>query len=74
MIGECIPIMSNKDSTMQQNIGDSTCEAVGCYSKASIEIHLKVGTKGMIPLFLCANCTPKLCPDDNNCVNLRTDV
>lgn len=74
MIGECVPVMSNKGTTMQQNIGNSTCEAVGCYSKASIEIHLKVGTKGMIPLFLCANCTPKLCPDDNNCVNLRTDV
>ena len=73
MIGEYMPIMSNKDSTMQQNIGNSTCEAVGCYSKVSIEIYLKVGTKGIIPLFLCANCKAKLCPDDNN-VNLSTDV
>ena len=38
-----MPIMSNKDSTMQQNIGNSTCEVVGCYSKVSIEIYLKVG-------------------------------
>jgi hypothetical protein len=50
--------MSNKDTTMQQNIGNGTCEAVGCYSKASIEIHLKVGTKGIIPLFLCASASP----------------
>jgi hypothetical protein len=27
------------------------CEAVGCQSKANIEVHLKVGAKRILPLF-----------------------
>jgi len=52
-----------------ENIADRnghsiTCEAINCYLKADTEVHLKVGTKGMIPLFLCANCKSKLLVDD----------
>jgi hypothetical protein len=71
---EVMSAMRNKTRRVLPHIFSLKFYRYFCYSKASIEIHLKVGTKGMIPLFLSANCTPKLCPDDNNCVNLRTDV
>jgi hypothetical protein len=40
------------------------CEAIDCYSKADTEVHLKVGTKGIIPLFLCTKCRSKLALDE----------
>jgi hypothetical protein len=47
-----------------QNPNNTTCEAVGCNSKADIHIHLKVGTKGIFPLFLCTKCRSKLRLDE----------
>jgi hypothetical protein len=36
------------------------CEAVGCYSQADTKVHVKVGSKGLIPVFLCTMCKSKL--------------
>ena len=36
-----------------------TCEAVGCYSKATDRIIVKVGNLGAITLLLCSNCVTK---------------
>jgi hypothetical protein len=35
------------------------CEALGCQSKANVEVHLKVGAKRILPLFFCDNCKRK---------------
>ena len=35
------------------------CEAVGCQSKANVEVRLKVGAKRILPLFFCDNCKRK---------------
>jgi hypothetical protein len=51
-------------SIADRNRHSITCEAVNCYSKADTEVYLKVGTKGMISLFLCTNCKSKLLLDD----------
>jgi hypothetical protein len=36
-----------------------TCEAVGCYSKATDRIIVEVGNLGAITLLLCSNCVTK---------------
>lgn len=56
--------MSNNivPSDLNNNI---VCEAVGCYSKADIEVHIKVGSKGTIPVFLCVECRSKFHLDEN---------
>ena len=56
-----IVLMLTKELTfIERNPNDSglgvTCEAVGCYSKATDSITVKVGNLGAIPLWLCSNC------------------
>jgi hypothetical protein len=53
--------MSNNTT---QNPNNTSCEAVGCYSKADGMVHIKVGTKGVIPLFLCIGCRSKFHLDE----------
>jgi hypothetical protein len=36
-----------------------TCEAAGCYSKATDKIVVKVGNLGAISLLLCRDCVAK---------------
>jgi hypothetical protein len=36
-----------------------TCEAAGCYSKATDKIVVKVGNLGVISLLLCRDCVAK---------------
>jgi hypothetical protein len=59
-------ILGENKQGLPENIADANrhsviCEALECYSKADTKVHLKVGTKGIIPLFLCTNCKSKLC-------------
>ncbi|HEY7570075.1 MAG TPA: hypothetical protein VH796_01780 [Nitrososphaeraceae archaeon] len=35
---------------------DATCEAVGCFEKATDEIAVNVGNLGEIQVLLCSNC------------------
>jgi hypothetical protein len=42
------------------------CEALGCQSKANVEVHLKVGAKRILPLFLCDNCKRKFFTSSHN--------
>ena len=42
------------------------CEALGCQSKANVEVHLKVGAKRILPLFLCDNCKRKFFTSHND--------
>jgi hypothetical protein len=58
-------ILSENKHGLPENTADTNphnimCEAVGCYSQADTKIHLKVGSKGIIPLFLCTTCKSKL--------------
>ena len=36
------------------------CEAIGCNLVADTEVRLNAGTKGIVSLYLCANCRSKL--------------
>jgi hypothetical protein len=47
-----------------------TCEASGCYSKATDRIIVKVGNLGTISLLLCSNCVTKF-QDTKDVDNLR---
>lgn len=38
---------------------NSICEAVGCFARATNNIAVKVGTLGVISLFLCNDCISK---------------
>jgi hypothetical protein len=62
-----IIFMENKQD-LPENVAETaprnTCEAVGCYSQASTTVHLKDGTKGIIPLFLCKKCRSELHLDE----------
>jgi hypothetical protein len=42
------------------------CEAHGCQSKANVEVHLKVGAKRILSLFLCDNCKRKFFTSSHN--------
>jgi hypothetical protein len=44
-------------------INNSICEAVGCSSKATDKIVVKVGTLGIISLLVCSNCIGKFQSD-----------
>ena len=56
--------MSNNN--IPSDINKDICEAVGCFAKAKFKVPVKVGTKGTISLFLCEDCKPTFCRDENN--------
>ena len=56
--------MSN--NTMSSEVNNSICEAIGCFAKAKFKVPINVGTKGTISLFLCEDCKPRFCRDENN--------
>jgi hypothetical protein len=51
--------MSNNiiPSEVNNNI---VCEAIGCYSKATNTIELKIGSNRTVSLLLCSECRSKL--------------
>jgi hypothetical protein len=44
---------------MPQEVNNSICEAVNCFSPAEIQLQVKVGQLGSIPLLLCNDCARK---------------
>jgi hypothetical protein len=40
-------------------VNNNTCEAAGCFAKATTKIDVKVGNQGTISLDLCGNCVNK---------------
>ena len=59
-----IIFMENK-LDIPENIADRnrhsiTYEAIDCYSKADTQVHLKVGSKRLMPVFLCTVFKSKL--------------
>ena len=46
----------NNKNTELNNL---TCEAVGCFARATNTIEVKVGTLGAITLLLCSDCISK---------------
>ena len=58
--------MSNDvQSTFEVN-NDIVCEALGCQSRATKDVIVKLEPKGTIVLFLCDNCKLKFCADHRN--------
>jgi Rieske Fe-S protein len=51
----------NKSSELTQNI-NNICEHVGCDSKATLKMLVKVGKTGTISLFLCDSCKSRFSP------------
>ena len=49
--------MSQDIISAQDNKG--ICEAIGCFTQATEKIHVKIGQKGTICLYLCRNCVGK---------------
>ena len=47
-------------------INSITCEAVGCFSKATIKLEVRVGTAGTIALFLCEECKSKFMTESSD--------
>jgi hypothetical protein len=56
--------MSN--NTISSDVNNVICEAVGCFAKAKFKVPINVGTKGTISLYLCEDCKPRFCSDENN--------
>lgn len=58
-----ITLMLESVNSLEWNDNDSelgnTCEAVGCFAKATARIAVKVGNLGAISLLLCSNCVTK---------------
>jgi hypothetical protein len=50
--------------TIEFGADTSICEAVGCETKATTTIEVKVGQKGLISLSLCEDCINKFVGDD----------
>ena len=49
---------------IRQEVNDSVCEAVDCFSPAEVQIEVKVGQAGSISLSLCNDCVRKF-SDEN---------
>ena len=65
-----MPSMSNNIRSSSSEVNNNTvCEALGCYSKATNKIAVKVGSKGTIFLFLCDNCKTKFYSTSHQDVN-----
>jgi len=47
-----------------QEVNNSVCEAVDCFSTAEVQIEVKVGQVGSISLSLCNDCVRKF-SDEN---------
>lgn len=47
-----------------QEVNNSVCEAVSCFSTAEVQIKVKVGQAGSISLSLCNDCVRKF-SDEN---------
>jgi hypothetical protein len=41
---------------IDSEVNNDTCEAVGCFAKATNEIAVKVGNLGIIYLYVCKDC------------------
>jgi hypothetical protein len=56
-------MMNKRVNSLEWNQNDpelgNTCEAAGCFAKATARIAVKVGNLGAIPLQLCSNCVTK---------------
>ncbi|MGA9170933.1 MAG: hypothetical protein WCF03_01870 [Nitrososphaeraceae archaeon] len=61
----------NSNSILSYDDDSAICEALGCYSKATGKITLKVGSKGTITLFLCESCKPRFSANDSSQQNSR---
>jgi hypothetical protein len=46
-------------NTIDPEVNNVICEAVGCYAAATTKITVRVGQKGTISLILCNNCVHK---------------
>ena len=49
---------------IDSGVNNSICEASECSAKATIEITVKVGQQGVIPLHLCKKCVNKFAGDE----------
>jgi hypothetical protein len=49
--------MSQNKMSSEDNKG--TCEAAGCFAKATKVLRVEVGQRGTISLLLCHNCVSK---------------
>jgi hypothetical protein len=52
--------------TIDFEVNNSICEAVGCFAKVTTEILVKVGQQGVIPLRLCKDCVYKFAGNDDS--------
>ena len=50
---------SMSQDIISSEVNKSLCEAFGCFAQATIQIKVKVGTKGAISLLLCKECINK---------------
>jgi hypothetical protein len=46
-------------------LNNPICEAAGCFTRATVEIEVRVGHKGTLPLNLCEKCVSKFQEGDN---------
>ena len=53
---------------------NNTCEAYGCFQKATTKINVKVGRLGWIVLDVCSDCVGKFDEDDNGKFFGKSDV
>jgi hypothetical protein len=61
-IQESIGGYSVKQEPLESEL-NNTCEAVGCFTKATTTIEVKVGVRGTILLSLCHGCVSKFTGD-----------
>lgn len=59
----------NEDLLMEGTI----CEAVGCISKATINVVLPVGQKGRIPVYVCYECARIFQDQPRNSINNQVE-
>jgi hypothetical protein len=56
----------NYDIKSSEINNDTICEAVRCYSKVAKKVVIKMGSPGIIFLFLCDGCEPRFSSDQTN--------
>jgi hypothetical protein len=49
---------------IDSDVNNTICEAVGCIAKATTEIRVKVGQRGIISLRCCKYCVGKFVGDE----------
>jgi len=51
-------------STITPEVNNGICEALNCFSPATVQVNVKVGQLGRIALSLCENCVCKFVGDN----------